>query len=156
MLEFLGTLGTSVLGGASTGLVGLYILSLTNKYSDTRKIIDNTLSELEQLTDRCAKVASEVWEKPGEGADSLNVKEVTCLLHEINVFASFITDRVKNTKIRVNPALLNFRRATSGDNFDVKGRPADPSRTLAIRSKASELKIAFRTVGYERNSFRLW
>ncbi|MER8884521.1 hypothetical protein NKI54_19825 [Mesorhizobium sp. M0663] len=142
----------SVLGGVASGLVGLTGLAIQQRFTSNTQMIDATLAELEQMTAECAAKASAVWMLPGDPL-SPDVENTIVSLHDINVFANFVTTRVKNSHTRVNSAFLNFRQATSGDDFDVKGRQPDPTRVLEIRSTASKLKIAFREVNYERKAF---
>ncbi|RWG71421.1 MAG: hypothetical protein EOQ67_07320 [Mesorhizobium sp.] len=144
----------SVLGGVASGLVGLAGLAIQQRFTSNTQMIDSTLMELEQMTAECAAKAASVWMLPGNPT-SEDVEAAICSLHDINVFSNFVTDRVRNSRMRVNSAFLNFRQATTGGDFDVKDRPPDQARVLEIRSTAAKLKIAFREVNYERKAFHI-
>jgi hypothetical protein len=152
--ETLETIFVSVLGGVGTGIVGLVGLALQQRYSENTQQINTTLSELENMTDRCVAHAGQVWNAIGDPG-SADVAETICLLHDIGVFSRFVTDRVKTSALRINPALVNFRQATTADNFDVKDRPPDPARSIDIRSAAAALKIAYREVNYDRRKLHI-
>ncbi|MBZ9885119.1 hypothetical protein LB535_22510 [Mesorhizobium sp. CA10] len=152
MADGVETFVISILGGISSGLIGLAGLAIQQRFTSNTQTIDATLAELEKMTAECAEKASSVWMAPGDPV-SADVGYTVCLLHDINVFANFVTERVGNSRTRVNSPFLNFRLATTGDNFDVKDRPPDPDRVMEIRSTAAKLKIAFREVNYERKAF---
>ncbi|KQU90016.1 hypothetical protein ASD12_27875 [Mesorhizobium sp. Root102] len=144
----------SVLGGIASGLVGLAGLAIQQRFTANTQMIDATLAELEQMTAECVSKASSVWMQPGDPL-SPEVDSTISSLHDINVFANFVTSRVHNSKMRIDSAFLNFRQAATGDNFDVKDRAADPARVVEIKSKAASLRIAFRELNYERKAFHI-
>jgi hypothetical protein len=144
----------SVLGGIGTGLVGIATLAIQSRYSENTKQLTSTLLELEKMTDQCSKFADAVWSVEGN-PNSEEVAETICALHDIGAYVNFITSKVRNSNLRLSSALINYRSATSGDDFDVKGRPPTPERKLQIRSAAVALKIAFREVDFERKHFHL-
>ncbi|WP_037071641.1 hypothetical protein [Rhizobium sp. CF142] len=150
MPDLIQTFFVSIMGGLATGITGLVGLSFTQRYTDNRKLIDATLNEIENVAEACAKAAGEAWSKVGDPS-APDVSETVCLLHEIASFISFIKDRVPGSALRLDAAHLNFRRAASGDDFDVKDRPADLGRVSEIRSSKASLKMACRAVIYERN-----
>lgn len=150
MPDLVSTFLVSITGGLATGLTGLFGLSFTQRYTDNRKLIDSTLKELEDATNECAKVASRVWAAAGDPL-SADVAETVCVLHEIAGMLRFVKERVPTAGMRVDSAHLNFRRATTGDDFDVKDRAPDLGRTSEIRSAATALKMACRSVVYDRN-----
>ncbi|MDM9626290.1 hypothetical protein QTL95_10305 [Rhizobium sp. S152] len=154
MPEYLNTFFISVIGGLASGLAGLVGLAYTTRYTDNRKLIDSTLSELEQLADQCAKAAGETWSNLGDPNSASSI-ETVCLLHDLANFSTFVTDRVPTARLRIDPHLINFRRASTGDDFDVLNRAPDQARVAEIRSSAASLKMAFRSVIYARNSIGL-
>lgn len=154
MPEYLNTFLISVIGGLASGLAGLFGLVYTSRYTDNRKLIDSTLQELEKLADQCAKAAGEAWASNGNPTSTSTI-ETVCLLHDIANFTAFVTDRVPTAKLRLNPHLINFRRATSGDDFDVLNRSPNHGRIAEIRSATASLKMAYRSVTYERNNIGL-
>lgn len=150
MPDLIQTFFVSITGGLATGITGLVGLSFTQRYTDNRKLIDATLTEIEAAAERCATSAGSAWAKAGD-VNAQEVSETVCLLHEISSFISFIKERVPNAALRLDPAHLNFRRAATGDDFDVNGRPADLGRVSEIRSSKAALKMACRAVIFERN-----
>jgi hypothetical protein len=56
----------------------------------------------------------------------------------------------------IDDAHIKFRRATTGDKFDVTGRSPDLARVSEIRSAAATFKMAVRSVNYDRNTLSLW
>lgn len=155
MPDIFQTLLVSIIGGLATGITGLFGLALTQRYTDNRKLIDSTLKELEELTNECAKASCQVWSKAGDPL-APEVSETICLLHDISGLISFVKQRVSTAGLRVDSAHLNFRRAASGGDFDVKSRPADVARVGEVRSAAASLKMAARTIIYERNRIGLY
>lgn len=154
MPDLLQTFLVSIVGGLATGITGLFGLSFTQRYTDNRKLVDTTLTELESIADECAKQASGAWNQQGN-PQAPEVAETIALLHDISNYVTFIKQRVPNAGLRLNSPHLNFRRAATGDDFDVAGRPADPGRVSDIRSKNSEFKMACRSVIFERNKIGL-
>ncbi|MGO8154406.1 hypothetical protein AB9F36_31745 [Rhizobium leguminosarum] len=150
MPDLIQTFFVSIIGGLATGITGLVGLSFTQRYTDNRKLIDTTLAEIEVVAEKCAVSAGLAWAKIGDPT-AAEVSETVCLLHEVSSFISFIKDRVPNAALRLDPAQLNFRRAATGDDFDVNGRPPDPGRVSEIRSSKAALKMACRAVIFERN-----
>ncbi len=152
MPDLLNTFVIAILAGVASAVTGLFGLAFTNRYTENRRLLDTTLVELEQLTDQCAKVASIVWDNIGRPS-SAETSETICLLHDIACQIDFVTQRLPTSKLRINSHHLNFRRATTGDNFDVLNRNANPQRIGEIRSSAAALKMSFRAVIYDRNKF---
>lgn len=144
----------SIIGGIGTGALGIITIAVQQRYSENTKQISATLAELEKMTDFCSQSADKVWSVPGNPS-SFDVSETVCTLHEIAAYTRFITDRVKNSGLRLNSALVNYRAATSGDDFDVKDRPPQADRKLQIRTAAVSLKIAFRAVDFERRQLSI-
>lgn len=148
------TIVISILGGIGTGIVGLIGITLQHRYMANTQQITDTLLDIEKLTDRCSEIASTVWNGSGNPASAETAETIGCL-HEIGTYVGFVTNRVKNSGITLNSAFLNYRNATTGDDFDVKDRPPNVQRRLEIRSAAASLKIACRDVDFERRSFYL-
>ena len=155
MPDYLNTFIISVIGGIASGITGLVGLAYSQRYTENRKLVDGTLRELELLADQCAKSAGVAWSSIGD-PDAEAPIETICLLHDISSFTTFVKDRVTNAGVRIDSAHINFRRVTTGDNFDVKGRLPDPGRVSEIRSSAAALKMACRSVIYDRNKLGLW
>lgn len=154
MPEYLGTFVISVIGGLASGATGLFGLTITQRYTDNRKLIDGTLQELEKLTDECAKAAGVAWSQPGDPG-AVHTIETVCLLHDLSTYTAFVADRVPTVRLRVNPLLLNFRRKTTGGDFDVRERLPDLTKVSEIRSAAASLKMAYRSVVYDRNNLSI-
>lgn len=154
MPDLLQTFLVAVTGGLASGITGIVGLSIAQRYTDNRKLIDTTLSELETVVDACAIISSQAWREEGN-SKSAAVSETICLLHEISTYISFIKQRVPGAALRLDPAHLNFRRKASGDDFDVTGRKPDEARVSEVRSAKAALKMACRSVIFERNSFNL-
>lgn len=150
MPAYLDTFIVAFIGGIASGVTGLIGILFTQRYTDNRKLVDATLRELEKLTDDCSGTAGRAWENSGNPV-SADTAETICLLHDIASYTDFITTRVPTAGLRINPALINFRRSTSGDDFDVLNRAPNLNRKSEIRSSAAALKMAFRGVIYERN-----
>lgn len=154
MPDLLQTFLIALTGGLASGVTGIVGLSITQRYTDNRKLIDATLSELEAVVEACSTSSSAAWRATGD-PQSLAVSETICLLHEISSYISFIKVRVPGAALRLDSAHLNFRRKASGDNFDVTGRAPDAGRVGEVRSAKAALKMACRSVIFERNRFHL-
>jgi hypothetical protein len=155
MPDYFNTFIVAFLGGAASGVTGLVGLAFTQRYSDNRKLIDLTLQEMEKLIDQCAKSAGSTWSVSGDPTSESSI-ETVCLLHDISSYATFIVDRVMTAEMLIDDAHIKFRRATTGDKFDVKGRAPDIARVSEIRSSAAAFKMAVRSVNYDRNTLSLW
>lgn len=143
----------SVIGGLVTGTAGFFFLQLKEKFTNKKEIVYGVLDEIEILTKECVDKASMIWLK--DKPEPLETNEVVIILHDISQLISFINSREDNTKIRTNSALLNFRRAISGDDFDVKSRKASPQRISRIRSSATSLRIVLKEIKLERRPLKV-
>jgi hypothetical protein len=148
------TLFVSVVGGIATGLIGLVGLHFQQRLTGNAQQISATLAELENMTQSCAVRAIEAWSSPGEPTSAASIDTI-CQLHAIGEFVAFITARVSTSALRLNSALVNFRQATTGGDFDVRDRVPNPDQAIAILSTAASLRIALREVDYERRRVHL-
>ena len=154
MPELIQTFLIAVTGGLASGITGIAGLFVSQRYTDNRKLIDTTLTELETVVEACATASGDAWRANGD-AHSVAVSETICLLHEISSYISFIKQRVPGAGLRLDSAHLNFRRKASGGNFDVTGRDPDMAKVSEVRSAKAALKMACRSVIFERNRFGL-
>lgn len=148
------TVIASIFGGIGTGLVGLVAVHIQQRFTANTEMLSATIGELEKMADECATAAVKAWSSPGDplGDDTV---ETVCQLHAMGEFIVFIQDRVRASRLRLNSPFLNFRAATSGDNFDVKGRKPSPQRAIDIKTTAAALRISLRSVDYDRRSLHL-
>lgn len=149
-----GTLAISVLGGIGTGVIGLIGLHLQHRFTANTEQISSTLAEIEAMTERCADTAVQAWSEVGSPESPAGMATIS-QLHAIGEFIEFIAVRVPTSRMRLTSPLLNFRRAATDDDFDVRDRPPKPERSVEIHSSAASLRIALRSVDFDRRSLHL-
>lgn len=142
MLSIFETLFISVIGGLAAGLAGIVTFSIKEKWSENRKVIRCAIIEAEKTLLLCQQESETVWNSKG-GTKNLAAQQVVSSLHDLAEIINFIKDDGYPVELYFNSQLLNFRRATTGGDFDVAGREPQPDRTLEIRRTAFLLKISF-------------
>ena len=140
MANVVSTLLAGFVGGLASQsvsfLLGWAQETRTDKKKDTRETIDEAINTIAKITD----TANRVWSV--SGSDSIEQqRETVCLIHELSELLSYIWEFHPKYKIALFRNLTEFHRTVTGEDFDMFDRGPKPERDLAIRSRASTLRI---------------
>ena len=142
MLEDVPTLfiAGAVGGITSQGLAVFFELikkRIFGRNQDTKEVINDALCK---VADICT-TSQIVWSSPG-GEKPNKAQETVCLIQELSALLDYIWDSHKESKDTLKQCLLDFHHTVTGDDFDSNGREAKPEKMLAIRGRASSVRIA--------------